>query len=246
MTKTEVDKKKLLINYVSDNIKWFADIEDTYTSGVYMINDFYIGSTSNIKGRIAFHILDLQKATNINVRKNKLIKGILDSGSRLIVKMLSSDRADEERLIREYSMVQDLTNIEFNDNNNPNERYNLFIKGAEDTEVHKSINIMKDVLGYKSLKQLHEKLYLYPSHLFTQSKRYSVVITNQVNKKFIVYTSKNDGLLNNLKSGHSVTLDKMIKDVGIDSIIIRIVEDGDKEKLTKQMIKKKYTKQLNK
>ena len=76
-------------------------------SGIYMIEDFYIGQTSNIVQRLAFHILEPffeEYGFNnfINKEKSKLILEILKT-RKLKVKLIDSDLKKEMEYIKEYS-----------------------------------------------------------------------------------------------------------------------------------------------
>lgn len=117
--------------WTADNYKLYYDIIEevrvTSNEGVYMINDFYIGSSKNIKSRIIGHIsecwyeywnkqLDNKYDEFVYVKfnqfkANKIHNKLLNYG-KLIITQLSENQEDEDYYINLYlNNGYNLTNI---------------------------------------------------------------------------------------------------------------------------------------
>lgn len=87
-----------------------------YKSGVYLIEDFYVGKSKNIISRIASHVLEVINADTHKVVHNKeklfLICEILKT-RKLNVKVLDKDQEKEETYIKKLYNDLPLTNVEF-------------------------------------------------------------------------------------------------------------------------------------
>lgn len=110
------DGKKLYYNFHNkvDPLD-YALFEDTDKPCIYLIEDFYIGKTKNLKRRIKDHIVEaalsvtVSKATS-NIEKSDRILVALNKG-KLKVKILSYDISDERSFIVSYlSKGYDLVN----------------------------------------------------------------------------------------------------------------------------------------
>jgi hypothetical protein len=71
-------------------------------SGVYMINNIYIGKSNNIYNRIKQHIGSAINTRHYNLMLQDSICDCLFYGKNIDLKILSNDTKDESRLIREY------------------------------------------------------------------------------------------------------------------------------------------------
>lgn len=108
----------LIFNNISDYV--YFDGWDGKT-GVYMINDFYIGRTSDIIQRATYHILDaiVGYYDGKNILKSKHILDIIYRDDKITIKRLDKKQKEEANYIKEYSNRKEykLTNIEFNEDN---------------------------------------------------------------------------------------------------------------------------------
>lgn len=76
-------------------------------TGVYLIEDFYIGQSHNLPSRIASHIIECfykeyQFDGYVNEEKCKKILEILAKNKKIKVKLLTDNVSNEARLIKEY------------------------------------------------------------------------------------------------------------------------------------------------
>lgn len=86
------------------------------TSGVYLIENFYVGKSNNIHNRIAHHIIEAlsvdESDTTYNVEKLYLISKILNT-RKLKIKILDKDIKKEKDYIEKLYVKLPLVNIEF-------------------------------------------------------------------------------------------------------------------------------------
>jgi hypothetical protein len=87
-----------------------------YKSGIYLIEDFYVGKSTNIISRISAHILEVINSKNAKVVHNKeklyLIQSILKN-RKLKVKVIDEGLSKEVFHIERLYSILPLTNIEF-------------------------------------------------------------------------------------------------------------------------------------
>lgn len=105
---------------ITDWISFFKDFfliefcAGSYIECVYMIGGFYIGSTGDLNGRLKSHI---RKSINNN-HNNKYLQSkiieCMDNGVSMPVSILSLNKKEERDLIKRYSHVYDLLNIDCN------------------------------------------------------------------------------------------------------------------------------------
>jgi predicted GIY-YIG superfamily endonuclease len=109
-----------LKNYIGNNLDRVCNIEDIHVdSGVYLIEDFYIGKSKNIENRIAEHLAEsllnptrLPKNdwdSSLNREKLHKIREVLKV-KKLNITILSENTADETKLIKEGYKIYNLTN----------------------------------------------------------------------------------------------------------------------------------------
>lgn len=108
--KTFKEISSIILNYID------IDNPDNIKSGVYQIENFYIGKSNNIEIRIVNHILELLKAFGTKKISNKeklycIYKILLER--RLKISILSDEQEREEEFIKNYYPNLPLTNIEF-------------------------------------------------------------------------------------------------------------------------------------
>lgn len=179
--------RDIMINYVYENYNQFFKING-YTKGVYFIEDFYIGRTSNIHKRLAYHIvdsLDIFLDYNSNIRKCEKIIDIIKNNI-LKVKMISKKESDEEKLIIEYSNKYDLTNIEFNPNRIKLEKVKKEKVKVKSEEIDLLIS---DIIKLdEALNKCYEIKFNTMDH--SKTKRYLYILRNTKSKKIGVFTSK--------------------------------------------------------
>lgn len=102
----------------TDIIKEFIifDNPKNYTSGVYLIENFYVGMSGNFVNRIASHIIEVLSIEESNIVYNKeklyLISNVLKN-RKLKVKILHKDQKKEEQYISWLYFENPLVNIEF-------------------------------------------------------------------------------------------------------------------------------------
>lgn len=91
-------KKSKLLEFIDFDF----DIHSKRENGVYMINDFYIGESSDIYYRILNHV---QRAINGNGHNYDLclmIRSIINSNNKIKVTLLSKNRWDERYFYNKY------------------------------------------------------------------------------------------------------------------------------------------------
>lgn len=172
----------LLFYWIRENLNRFSEINGGL-SGVYFIEDFYIGKTGDIYNRVSSHILDIFKG-NGNTEKVERTKDLLSNNKKIKVNIISKKQSDEESLIIKYSNDYDLTNIEFN----PKKKCKKFDK----REIKKATDLDLDMPDYATIdfyldyhKKLNSNLFDYKSDY-----RYLVILTNIKNKKKGAYLTK--------------------------------------------------------
>ena len=82
-------------------INWHGFSENKKVKGVYLIEDFYVGASKNIRNRIVQHLLNAKNGNS----KNKLyakIKEVYKDNKSINVTLLSSDPYDEKQMISLY------------------------------------------------------------------------------------------------------------------------------------------------
>jgi hypothetical protein len=82
-------------------IDWHGFNENKKVKGVYLIEDFYVGASKNIRNRIVQHLLIAQSGKS----KNKLyakIKDVYKANGIINVTLLSNDPYDEKDMISIY------------------------------------------------------------------------------------------------------------------------------------------------
>lgn len=84
--------------------------------GIYMLEDFYIGKSKNIKSRVLYHVLEVINMNTAEIVYNRdklnLIKTAIISG-KLNVKIIDSDMSKEVFYIKKFYNELPLTNKEF-------------------------------------------------------------------------------------------------------------------------------------
>ena len=88
----------------------------TNPGGVYLLGDFYIGRTKEIRNRVVTHVLDAFgypiTPDSVNKRKCERLMDTMAIGLLPVIK-LTDDQSMERELIRQYAKTHDLTNIQF-------------------------------------------------------------------------------------------------------------------------------------
>ena len=114
--------KDSLLNYIELNIDRLVDFSNCDEfQGVYMIEDFYVGKSNNIKRRVSEHLeeslfdIDKWQPSNWlpiksgNKEKVKRIREFL-LNDKLKITLLSNDVKEETKLIKQYRLKYNLTN----------------------------------------------------------------------------------------------------------------------------------------
>lgn len=108
--KTYKEKEDIIKDYI------IFDKQHLGTSGVYLIEDFYIGRTKNIYSRIVSHIIEVLEVETTKIVHNKeklyLLWTILKK-RRLKVKLLDKNQNKEPHYIRKLYNKLPLVNVEF-------------------------------------------------------------------------------------------------------------------------------------
>ena len=101
-------------------VETYFDIETLDDNGVYILGDFYIGKSKNIRKRMIEHLaihLPFYPTGFENLKKFKKIERYLINNELIPVKLLSLNQDDEGKLIKEYvEKGYQLTNTVFNPN----------------------------------------------------------------------------------------------------------------------------------
>lgn len=226
--------RDIMINYVYENHNQFFKIEG-YTKGVYFIEDFYIGRTSNIHRRLSYHIvdsLDIFLDYNSNLRKCEKIIEVIKNNI-LVVKMLSKKETDEEKLIIEYSNKYDLTNIDFNPNRIKVKRVKKERVKVRSEDLDLKID---DIIKLdEALKRCSELRLGFNKMSHSKTKRYLYTLKNIKTKRIGVFTSKSKYSAittysnpKNLSSKMSIDYNKY----GYSSFELHFIESDDNYKET--------------
>lgn len=214
---------KAISNILSDSF----EIVDKFgkNKGVYLIEDFYIGRSKNIKNRIVSHIKELLELSNKDIyipnrEKLFLIRSIL-RGRKLKVVVLDEDEEKEEFWIKNKYKSMFLTNIEFIDENlnkDRKDRYNL-IPAKESSEhfYRKTIRFKKYknkifIGGINGAKEKpknkkHKESKKPPKNSFWKFIAVKYKDSNQ--NKIIINSDKNENLIKRLK-GQKKGFDEML------------------------------------
>ena len=102
---------------IKNNLDKLVEFENNVSilgSGIYLIEDFYIGQTSNIINRVTSHLIEIfyeeyDCKTYYNKDKCERIKKVL-SERKLKVKLIDSDKNREAIYINELNKTFNLTN----------------------------------------------------------------------------------------------------------------------------------------
>lgn len=106
-----------IVEYIASNINSFVEFENELNtdSGVYFIEDYYIGKSKNIVKRIAQHLADTLKKKNswniknLNIKKIECLIATLKV-KKLKVLILDSDMDKENDYINMHYLTSPLTN----------------------------------------------------------------------------------------------------------------------------------------
>lgn len=220
--------KDILLRYIEDNILDFIVIDSSLTSGVYLIEDFYIGKTNNIFNRMSYHILDGYKY----IRQGYLNKSKCDkieqhiNNSKIKVKMLSNKQNDEKKLIEKFCNKLPLTNIEFNPNKISN--YENFKKESI-TQTIKSIDLDEIIPDFFD-NQFEMEMEINKFRKFKVEiveNRFIVIIENKYKKSIGVYTCKNKF---NFHFPNNKKIQKDINKYGKNSFTITFIKSNNEYK----------------
>jgi hypothetical protein len=180
---------EIMIDYIVSNPDNFFKVSNGI-NGVYFISNYYIGRTSNIYYRMAYHIIDgypsLRKS-NTNIDKANLIESEIRSGI-IKVNIISNKQEDEEKLIIKYSKKYNLTNKEFN----PNYTYLPTLNQKTVIKISSSSieNDFPDKANLTEFVELYQKINFTGISVCYDSKRMVVIVSNSKTKRVGVYTTK--------------------------------------------------------
>ena len=101
-------ERKITRELFNSLVEYDFDIEQ---QGVYLIGDYYIGKSFNIKERIINHIHQTFNFEFTNIYKEeKILYDLLNKG-KIKITLLSNNQDDENELIEKYCNILPLTNI---------------------------------------------------------------------------------------------------------------------------------------